>query len=517
MLDKGLPQRESVPGASGVGWVGRLGAPVAASAVYLALGASSLDQPARATAAVGTLMAVLWMTEGLPLPATSLLPIVLFPLFGVESIRDAAAPYAHELIFLFMGGFLLALAMEKWGLHRRVALRVMLLAGTRPRALVGAFMGVSALLSMWISNSATAVMMLPIAVSVIGLVDRRMAAGDNGAAPGSESRATTQARVDRFAVSLLLGLAYGASVGGVGTIIGTPPNGILVSYLDQTFGVEIGFGQWMLLGVPFAAVMLGVTWALLTFVLHPPGIDRVPGGRDLIRDELRALGPVSRGEWTVFLVFILTASLWVFRKPALMIGFVHDTVGFLDRLTDAGVAMVGAVLLFAIPVNVRRGEFALGWRTAERLPWGVLLLFGGGLSLARAVSATGLDGWIGAQVGGLGAWPLWALVGAVVVLVIFLTELTSNTATAATFLPILGGVALGIGVAPTALVIPAAIAASCAFMMPVATPPNAIVFGSGRVRIGDMVRAGIILNIIGVVVITTLALTLGRWLLPAGG
>ncbi|RMH28249.1 MAG: DASS family sodium-coupled anion symporter [Planctomycetota bacterium] len=503
----------SQAGATGVAaWAGRLGAPVAGLAVFAALGASGLDHPARATAGVGVFMAILWMTEGLPLPATSLAPIALFPLFGVRSIREAAAPFAHELIFLFMGGFLLALAMEKWGLHRRIALRVMLLAGTRPRALVGSFMGASALLSMWISNSATAVMMLPIAVSVIALVDARLAEREPATrAPRRKDE------VDRFAVSLLLGLAYGASIGGVATIIGTPPNTILVAYLSDEFGVRIGFGRWMALGVPFAAVFLVVTWALLTYVLHPPGIDRVPGGRDLIRGELRALGPMSRGEWSVFVVFMLTAGLWVFREPALSIGPVRERLWFLQRLTDPGVAMLAAGLLFAIPVDARRGVFVLDWRTAERLPWGVLLLFGGGLSLAGAVSATGLDVWIGGRVAGLGALPVWALVAAVVALVIFLTELTSNTATAATFLPILGGVALGVGADAATLVVPAAIAASCAFMMPVATPPNAIVFGSGRVRIGQMVRAGVVLNLIGIALVTVLALTLGRWLLPAAG
>ncbi len=482
-----------------VGWAGRLGAPIAAVVVYLALGASSLDDPARLTAAAGVMMAVSWMTEALPLPATSLLPIVLFPALGIMPIRDAAAPFAHELIFLFMGGFMLALAMEKWGLHKRIALLVLLMVGTQPRRLVGGFMLAAALLSMWISNSATAVMMLPIGASVIGLVERKV----------GESREV----IERFGTSLMLGLAYGASIGGVATIIGTPPNVFMVGYLKNTYGIEIGFAQWMMIGVPFSAVFLVIAWALLTFVLHPPAIDRVPGGRELIREELRALGKVSRGEWTVLAVFVLTASLWVFREPALRIGWVRDNLGFLDRLSDPGVAMLAAVLLFAIPVDVKRGVFALDWKRAEGLPWGVLLLFGGGLSLAGAVTGTGLDAWIGSGVAGLGSLPVWLLIAAVAAIVIFLTELTSNTATATTFLPILGGVAAGIGVEATMLVIPAAIAASCAFMLPVATPPNAIVFGSGRVTIGAMVRAGVVLNIVGVVIITALAFTFERWAL----
>ena len=493
-------------GARVLGWVGLVASPIAAVVLYAALGASSLDHAARATAAVGALMAGLWMTEGLPLPVTSLLPIVLFPLLGVSEIRAAASPYAHELIFLFMGGFMIALAMEKWGLHQRIALRVVAMVGTRPRRLIGGFMLASALLSMWISNSATTVMMLPIGVSVIALVEGRLRA-DPSLTPNADRE------IDRFSTALMLGLAYAASIGGVATIIGTPPNVFLVGFLESTFHVKIGFAQWMMIGAPFSAVFLLFAWWLLTFVLHPPGIREIPGAKELIGAERRALGPISRGEWTVLGVFLLTAALWVFRAPALKIGFVAAHLPWLGRLTDPGVAILGAVLLFALPVNLRRGEFALDWRTAQRLPWGVLLLFGGGLSLASAVTKTGLDAWIGQQVAGVGALPTVALVALVVTLVIFLTELTSNTATATTFLPILGGVAIGIGARATTLVIPAAIAASCAFMMPVATPPNAIVFGSGRLRIGAMMRAGIILNIVGIAVITLLAFTIQRWAL----
>lgn len=489
-----------------IGWIGRLGAPIAAIVVYLLLGNSTISDPGRATAAIGVLMAVLWMTEALPLPATSLLPVALFPLAGVLPIGDATAPYADQNIFLFMGGFMLALGMEKWGLHQRIALLIVLLVGTKPRSLVGGFMIASATLSMWISNSATAVMMMPLGMSVIGLVETRLR---------SDSARTEdmQPIIDRFAVCLMLGLAYAASIGGVATIIGTPPNVFLVSYLEKTFDVRIGFAQWMLFGVPFSATFLLLAWIVLTFLIYPIRLDRVPGGRELIRQRLRDLGPVTRGERTVFTVFMITASLWVFREPLTHWAWLADHAPFLTKLTDAGVAIIGAMLLFVIPVHPKRGVFALDWNTAVKLPWGVLLLFGGGLSLARAVTSSGLDSWIGSQAQGLETMPTVVIVAAVVLMVVFLTELASNTATAATFVPILGGVAIGIGADVPTLVIPAAIAASCGFMMPVGTPPNAIVFGTGRVRIGQMMWAGVWLNLIGVALITLFTFTVVRWTL----
>ncbi len=513
------PTNNRLPVEHIVRWVGLIGAPVAAVVVYLALGHSTLSDPARATAAIGTLMAIFWMTEALPLPVTSLLPIVLFPLFAVhpitenggavrssQLIRFATAPYANELIFLFMGGFMLALAMERWGLHKRIALQIVSKVGTRPRRLIGGFMLAAAFLSMWISNTATTLMMLPIGISLIALVDGRLR-------NTTEDKKNVQRDIDNFAICMMLGLAYAASIGGVATIIGTPPNLFLIGYLKETFNIEIGFGRWMLIGVPFSTVFLVITWLLLTRVLHPVTMKQLPGQRDLIGEEMRKLGPTSRGEKLVALVFVMTALLWMFRQPIAQWSWLVDRAPLFSRLTDPGIAMMAAVLLFAIPVDLKKRTFLLDWETAVRLPWGVLILFGGGLSLAKAVTATGLDSWIGLSAHSLGTLPTIAMVLAVVTVIIFLTELTSNTATATTFLPILGGVAIGIGQTPTVLVIPAAIAASCAFMMPVATPPNAIVFGSGRVRIGQMMFAGVWLNLIGVGLITLLAFTIERWAL----
>jgi len=510
-----MPETDpGTPSAGGVvAWIGRIAAPLLALAVYLLLAGAVGDAPgqlsesARRVAAVGVLMAALWMTEAMPLAATALLPLVLFPLLQVMPIAKAAAPFASPVIFLFMGGFLLALAMERWNLHRRIALRTLLLVGTKPRALVAGFMLASATLSMWISNTATAVMMLPIGVTVITLAIERLRDGAPNRLPGgSITEHAAKFGIGNFATCLMLALAYGASIGGIGTLIGTPPNAFLAQFLRDSYGETIGFGRWMLVGVPFAIVFCVITWLLLTFVIFPIKLKEIPGGRALIREELRKLGPVSRAQRTVFVVFMATALAWISRS------FLADWAWFarafppIEFLTDEVIAVAAGLALFAIPVDARRGVFALDWETAVRLPWGVLLLFGGGLSLAAAVRSSGLDAFLGGRMSALEGVPTVVMILAVCALVIFLTELTSNTATAATFLPILGGVAVGVGIDPLLLCVPAAMAASCAFMMPVATPPNAIVYGSGHVRIGQMVKGGFALNLVGIVLVTLFTL-----------
>lgn len=507
-------------------WIGRIGAPMLALLVlWLIPGAETgpdgapipggLSDAGRAVAAIGVLMAALWVTEAIPLPATALLPLVLFPLAGVMPIKSAAAPFADEVIFLFMGGFMLALAMERWGLHRRIALITVLMVGTSPPRLIGGFMLATAVLSMWMSNTATTVMMLPIGVSIIALTLDRLREAEHEFAFDADGnpRPVTGPGSLKFATCLMLGIAYAASIGGVGTLIGTPPNAFLAAFLRDTHGVDIGFGRWMLVGVPLAMTMLLVTWLLLTRVLFPTRIKDLPGGKDLIRDELRRLGPVSRPEMAVMCVFFCTAGMWVLREPITQWSWLTGLIPAVRSLNDATIAMIGALLLFIIPADIKRGVSVLNWETAVRLPWGVLLLFGGGLSLALAVKTTGVDAWIGHHVGALAWMPLLALVLIVTAVVIFLTELTSNTATAATFLPVLSGVAIGIGGDPMLLAIPTALAASFAFMMPVATPPNAIVFGSGHVTIGQMVKAGFWLNLIGVALITLTTYTVASWAL----
>jgi len=315
---------------------------------------------------------------------------------------------------------------------------------------------------------------------------------------------------------MMLGIAYAASLGGIGTPIGTPPNLILMGYLERQ-GIELGFAQWMLFGVPLAVVFTALAWALLVFVLHPLGGRELEGGRDLIEGQFKELGSVTRGEWIALGAFLLAVSLWIARSLLNVWdgapGWALASSKLLNALDDAGIAIGAALLLFVIPVHPSRGEFALDWRTASRLPWDVLLLFGGGLSLASAIGASGLDAWVGRQMSGVGALPLVALVALICLVVVILSELASNTATAATFLPIVGGVAVGAQVDPLVLTIAAALAASCGFMLPVATPPNAIAFGTGQIRMAQMIRAGLALDLMGVALITATVLTVVRWVL----
>ena len=465
----------------------------------------------RATTALAVWMAVWWMTEAVELYATALLPLVALPMTGAASVRAAAAPYAHELIFLFMGGFLIALAMQRWGLHRRLALRALRAAGDHPAGIVACFMGVTAFFSMWVSNTATAVMMLPIALSIISLVEQvepgSMGSGSGNGGTGSSSGDAGPAPKTRphFALCLLLGIAYAASIGGVGTIIGTPPNVFLASYIHSNLGQEISFVRWMGVGLPLVAVFLPLTWLMLTRVLYPLRGERIEGSKAVTERAYRELGAMSRGERVVLAVFLLAALSWITR-PLLVnvrIGDMHPLAG----LSDPVIAMVAALILFVVPVDVKRRVFVMNWETALKLPWGILLLFGGGLSLAAAIRVNGVGEYIGHQLGILSGIPVLLLVMAVIALVIFLTELTSNTATTATFIPILAALAPVFDLHPFMLIVPAAIAASCAFMLPVATPPNAIVFGSGHVTIQQMIRAGFWLNLLGVVLITVLVYT----------
>ncbi len=445
---------------------------------------------AQKTAAVALLMACWWMTEAVPIPATSLLPVALLPLLGVMPAARAAAPYANHLIFLFLGGFLIALSMQRWDLHRRVALQVVRWIGFSPGRLVFGFMAASALLSAFVSNTVTAMMMMPIGLAIIEQVAaagrRQGLDGEIDFAPGRFP----------FGTNLMLGIAYAASIGGVATLIGTPPNTVLACYMQTTFGYEITFARWLLVGVPVAAIMLPLCWLWLVKWANPMHLKTVPGGREIILEELRALGPLSAGERWTALVFSLTASCWIFR------GGLAPLFPDPAMVTDATIAMVGALLLFLIPLDLRRGLFVMDWNWAAKLPWGVLVLFGGGLSLAAAFEETGLSFWVGRQVALLENAPLPVLVIAVTTLIVFLTELTSNTATAAMAMPVLAAVAVGLRQNPLLLVVPAALAASCAFMLPVATPPNAIVFGSGYVTIPRMAKSGFGLNLLSILLIS---------------
>ncbi|MDO5621255.1 MAG: DASS family sodium-coupled anion symporter [Paracoccus sp. (in: a-proteobacteria)] len=487
---------------------------VAAAVVWLAMGASEgLPPDARNVAAIATLMAVWWMTEAIPLSATSLLPIVLIPIFTERTVTQATAPYANPIVFLFLGGFLIAIAMEKWNLHRRIALKTLAAVGVEPKRIVLGMMLATGFLSMWVSNTATTLMMLPIGMSVLALVIDRSSKQDASAlnADGRLSDVINNPEIKAFGVCLMLSIAWSASIGGLGTLLGSPPNAIVAGYAKEELGREIGFLQWMVIGTPLAFTFILVAWVLMTRVLYPFKLDEVPGGKQMIDEQIAELGPMSQGERMVLFVFLGAAFLWV--VPGLLKSLLGLDLGPLSQMNDTAIAIGAGLVLFLLPA-VGRTRMVLDWKDAEDgLPWGVLLLFGGGLSLAGAVGASGLDQWFGAQVQDLQTLPTLGLVMAVTLLILFLTEVTSNTATAATFIPVLGGVAIGIGTDAFALLIPAALAATCAFMLPVGTPPNAIVFGTGKVTIAQMAKGGFVLNIVGVVLITLFVYVLGGWAL----
>ena len=424
------------------------------------------------------------MTEAIPISATALVPLTAFPTLGILKMPAAAAPYANHLIFLFMGGFLIAIAMERWELHRRVALRIISAVGTGPHRIILGFMISTAFLSMWISNTATTAMMLPIALAVAEIFR-----------PPGENRYP-------FGTALMLGIAYAASIGGVATLIGTPPNAVLAAAASEILHREIGFLQWMAVGVPITVVFLPTAWFLLTWVLYPTGTLAGNAG-EILRREREALGPLSRGEKIVGTVFVLTALSWILRAPK---SFGTHTIWGIQSVApwvdDSTIAMTAALLLFLLPVDWKRGIFVLNWESARRIPWGVLTLFGGGLSLARAMDRSGLAAWIGHAVSGLHWLPPVVIFASVAALFIALTEVTSNTATSTMAMPVMAGAAAGLGLDPLTLMVAAGLASSMAFMLPVATPPNAIVFGSHYITIPQMVRAGLVLNVIAITLIS---------------
>ncbi|MFV0574616.1 MAG: SLC13 family permease [Vibrio sp.] len=445
-----------------------------------------LSDPAWRMIGLATFMAIWWVTEAAPIPVTSFLPIILAPLLGTASIKAATAPYANPLIFLFLGGFMLSIAMEKWNLHKRVALIAMLAVGNKPGHQVGGLMLVTAFLSMWMSNTATAVMMLPIGMSIIGMV-----CGED------------RSRNPQFASALLLGIAYAASIGGLATLIGTPPNALLAAYLSSTYQIHIGFGQWMIVGLPLTIVMLGLTWLWLTKFSYKLPDTQEGDARAVLKSQLHELGSLSKGEKWVAILFVGAALCWIFRP------LLAKWTGL--PIDDTGIAIAAALLLFVIPVDIKKQEFVLDWESTKGLPWGVLLLFGGGLSLAAQIQSSGLADFIGDSLGATSGMSVLTVMVIVTAAIIFLTEVTSNTATAAGFLPLLGPIAVAMGAHPAMLAIPAALAASCAFMMPVATPPNSIVFASGQLKIKEMIAAGFALNVAGIIIITAISYTLAAW------
>ena len=473
--------------------IGLVAGPVLFAAIMLAPTPEGLSAGGQAVAATTAWVAAWWIGEAIPIPATSLLPIVLFPLTGALDVDATTAPYANDLIFLFMGGFFIAMAMQRWNLHRRIALRTIRVVGAGPKRIILGFMIATAFLSMWVSNTATAMMMTPIGLAVIlqtsDIVDR------------TDTDIPTEQGEFNFGTGLMLCIGYAASVGGVGTIIGTPPNLVLVGAINETFDQTISFAQWMLYGVPIAALGVVIIWVYVTRFIIPPKMDTLPGGMEIIDEEINALGSMTREEKLVLVVFTATAAAWISRS------FVLEPV--IPGIADSVIAIVGALALFLIPAREDDGSFTflLDWETAVNIPWGIILLFGGGLSIAAGFEETGLAEWLGGLLSGLEGVSIVLVMAVVVLLTIFMTEVTSNTATTAMLMPIMASLAVGLAIHPYGIMIGAATAASFAFMLPVATPPNAVVFGTGYITMPQMAKTGFGLNIIGILLVIALALT----------
>jgi sodium-dependent dicarboxylate transporter 2/3/5 len=467
--------------------------PIIAIYMLLAPAPDGLSNEAWSVAAMGSLMAIWWATEAIPIAITALLPLVFFPLLGISSIQEAATPFANKVIYLFLGGFIVAFAMQRWNLHRRIALTILQYVGGNGRSLVGGFMLVSASLSMWVMNTSTTMMLLPIAISVITVIH------------GTVEHLNEKQKQD-FQYALLLGIAYAATIGGMSTLVGTAPNAMLAAFMLETYDADLSFSKWMLVGIPLSLVMAPLAWVALTRWTFKVDFATNDTGRLALKKMKDDLGSISTPEIRVGIIFLLLAVAWITR-PILI------TLPGLSALDDSSIAMAGAISLFMIPSGDKTDPVLLRWIHLEKLPWSILLLFGGGLSLAAAVSNSGLAAWLGSNLSLISDLPTTLLVMIIAVMIIFLTELTSNVATTATFLPVIGAIAIEMGINPIILAAPVTLAASCAFMLPVATPPNAIVFGSGLLNIPKMIRAGLVLNLIGIIVVSLVSLTLAPYFL----
>lgn len=440
--------------------------------------------------AITAWIATWWITEAIPIAATALLPLLLFPLTGVLGIKETSIAYSDPMVLLYMGGFMIAVSIEKWNLHKRIALNIIAFMGTDLKRIILGFMIATAFLSMWISNTATSLMMLPIAIAVISQLGNQ-----------SSDKSLAEVTIGR---ALMLGIAYGASIGGMATIIGTPTNIILVGVIKKSFGVEIGFSQWMMIGLPIAVILLVICWYYLVNIAFDLTLAKQSkGGKEEIDEQLNALGKISKQEKRVLWVFLGVSTAWICRAFVLQ--------RFIPILDDTIIALTGVMLLFVLPSGEGNNKKLLDWNVAEKIPWGILILFGGGLTLATGFQQTGLAQWIGEQFILVQNIPFWLFLLLIIAAVNFLTEITSNVATASMLLPILAAVALAMNVHPYGLMVGATFAASCAFMLPVATPPNAVVFGSGYLTILAMIKAGIWMNIISIVVVVLITL----YLLPA--
>lgn len=461
-----------------------------------------LPVPARLAAAVTVMMAIFWITQPIPIEATALIPLVAFPLLGILKPAEAAVPYADKVIFLFLGGFIIAMSMQRWGLHKRIALKIINITGTSPKRLILGFMIATAFLSMWMSNTATAMMMIPIAIAIIATVLPTKVFAD------------MEAPHKAFAGCLVLAVAYAAGVGGIGTLIGTPANGILAAQMALIFpqSTPIDFFTWMEFGVPFVIVMIFVIWLWLTKVAYRKMPNVLVNAKEALDKEVKELGPMSRGEKNTLFVFVLTALCWIFAKSKDFGAFTLPGLDvFIPGIDDSTIAIFGALLLFFLPISWKKQEYTMNWQWAVRIPWGILLLFGGGMCLSAGFIKSGLAQTIVGYLDVLNGVPILLIVLAIAILVTFLTELTSNTAIASVMMPILAVTAISLSVNPWILMMTAAVCSSLAFMLPVATPPNAIAYGTEYVEMKDMVTAGWFLNLIGVVIFTIFVFTIVLW------
>ncbi len=436
---------------------------------------AGMSDEARMVLASTLWIATWWITEAIPIPVTSLLPLVLFPLTNSMKVQDVGKSFGDPIIFLYLGGFMIAVAIEKWGLHRRIALNTILHTGTNSRHIILGFMIATAFVSMWISNTATAVMMLPIGMAII-------------------SQLSHDQRPKEFSKALMLSIAYAASIGGMATLIGTPTNLVFAGIVRETYQTEITFLQWMVVGLPVSIVLLVISWIYLTRFGFKLEGGSVLGGREEIRGMLRSLGKISFEEKVVGIVFSVTALCWMLRSFIL--------TKLIPGIDDSVIAIAAAMLLFVIPSRSMKGTKLIDWKDAANIPWGIILLFGGGLAIASGFQSSGLANWIGNQMTLMQGIPLLVLIAILVASVTLLSEIASNVATAAMILPILVALAAAIGIHPYILMVAATLAASCGFMLPVATPPNAVVFGSGYLSIRDMMKAGVWMDVICITVLS---------------
>lgn len=459
--------------------VGRLLGPIAFFVILFFFHPEGLSVEANAVLATTAWIAIWWITEAIPIAVTALLPIVLFPLSGGLDLAATSASFGHKYVFLYLGGFIIAIAIEKWNLHKRIALTIISFIGSDVRKIILGFMLATAFLSMWISNTATSVMMLPIGMAIIKQLK------DNPNTVADENKI--------FGKALMLAIAYSASIGGVATLIGTPPNLVLAGVVLDTYGYEITFLQWLSFGLPISIILLFICWIYLTRYAFQFKQKDFPGGKQEIKRQLNQLGKISYEEKMVAFVFAATAFCWITRSFVLQ--------KLLPGVDDTIIAVFFAIALFLIPAKNKK-EQLINWEEAVKMPWGIILLFGGGMALAKGFEISGLAVWIGSQMTTLAGLPILILIFVLVAAVNFLTEITSNLATTAMLLPVLAPMALTIDVHPFVLMVGAAVAASCAFMLPVATPPNAVVFGSGYLRIPDMVRKGLFMNVVSILIVT---------------